>query len=84
MVVSQEDAKLWVGTINTDLWIIEGEGKRYNFPRKNGDKQYCNVEGIGITSTPGMIVAVTDKMKEDQDKDCEEYDQSISLWTIPT
>lgn len=83
-VTSQEASLLWLGTLNTATWKIEGTGKIYQFPRnKKGKIKYCNVEGL-IQLSDKRFATVTDKYKKDkQPKNCAKHDQSIQLFELP-
>lgn len=64
-----------------------GEGKVYELPRDEDDKRvFCNVEGIAFSPDPresNTLYLVSDRRKPEQNKRCEEYDQSIHKVELP-
>jgi hypothetical protein len=54
-----------------------------DFPRDNDcNVQYCNIEGVNWLHD-NLLVAVSDKAKDDQDFRCVGKDQSIHVFSIP-
>jgi hypothetical protein len=84
VVVSQESAQMWIGTLNPENWQIGGAGKIYQFPRNaKGKKIYCNVEGVAWLNDK-QLVTVTDRIKKKkQPKRCAKKDQSIQIFELP-
>lgn len=83
-VVSQASAQLWIGTLDTKAWQINGEGKLYQFPHNaEGEVIYCNIEGVAWL-TDKQLVTVTDRRKKgEQAKCCGQKDQSIQIFELP-
>jgi hypothetical protein len=82
-IVSQETARLWVGTIRFRDWSIVGRGRMYDFPRtKKGKRKYCTVEGLSWIS-PRTFVMVSDLSKKNYPKRCGQHDQSIHVFRLP-
>lgn len=81
-IVSQESSALWVGELDMEKWRVKGPGKIFSFPKKNGNKIYCNVEGVAWVGDT-RLVTVTDKMKSDQAETCADGDQSIQVFSLP-
>lgn len=83
-VVSQASAQLWIGTLDTKTWQINGVGKLYPFPRNaEGEVIYCNIEGVAWL-TDKQIITVTDRIKKgEQPKCCGKKDQSIQIFELP-
>jgi hypothetical protein len=82
-VVSQESSALWVGTLAPSLWRVADDGAVYQFPRDDdGDKVYCNVEGVSWLSDTHVVVA-SDKAKPDQKRRARAKDQSIHVFALP-
>ena len=83
-VVSQETARLWIGTLRFRDWTITGRGTIYDFPRtKKGKTKYCTIEGLSWLS-PRTFVMVSDLSKTVHPKRCRKRDQSIHIFRIPT
>ena len=81
-VISQDSAKLWIGTLRDKEWDFIDEGVVYVFPRnKKGKKVYCNIEGICWIS-PHQIIVVSDKCKASQPKRCKKKEQSVHIFDI--
>ncbi len=82
-VVSQENSRLWIGTLRFRDWTITGPGKIYDFPRsKKGKPKYCTLEGLCWLS-PRSFVMVSDLSKDHYHKRCSKRDQSIHIFRIP-
>jgi hypothetical protein len=82
-VVSQQDARLWLGTFRPGDWTIVGRGRQYDFPRtKKGKRLYCTIEGISWLSA-GTFVAVSDLSKKGFPSRCDRKDQSIHVFRLP-
>jgi hypothetical protein len=83
-VVSQQTARLWVGTLRFRDWTINGRGTIYDFPRTSkGKRKYCTLEGLCWLS-PSALVLVSDLSGPDDPKRCKKRDQSIHLFRLPT
>lgn len=88
-IVSQEDSKLWVGTLSSTDWSLSG-GKTYAFPKgdTNGNVGagnnvlYANVEGVSFISET-QIVVVSDKAKSDQPDYHKFKEQSVHIFNLP-
>ena len=82
-VVSQRSSGLWIGSLNTSSWTIDGPGRVYDFPRsRKGKIQYGNVEGV-CWIAEDRVAVVSDRRKSDEPKRYEEKDQSIHIFEIP-
>ena len=83
-VISQQDSRLWIGTLRFRDWTITGRGTIYDFPRtKKGRPKYCTLEGLCWLS-PRSFVLVSDLCKADQRKGCRKRDESIHVFRIPS
>jgi len=83
-ISSQEDAKLWVGRIDTKKWELSTTGV-YHFPRNDHCQiKYCNIEGVYFLNED-MVVGVSDQMKNKgrQSFRCMEKDQSMHIFVLP-
>ncbi|WP_152620324.1 SdiA-regulated/phytase-like domain-containing protein [Pedobacter lusitanus] len=88
-ITSQEDSKLWIGTLSNTDWTISG-GKTYEFPRGNSsgvvgagnNVLYGNIEGVSFISDT-QVVVVSDKAKSDQPSYQKFKDQSIHIFNLP-
>lgn len=88
-IVSQEDSKLWIGTLSSTDWSLSG-GKTYEFPKGdvNGvigagnNVLYANVEGVSFISDT-QIVVVSDKAKSDQPDYHKFKEQSVHIFNLP-
>jgi hypothetical protein len=81
-VISQETARLWIGTLRFQDWTIGGEGAVYDFPAtKRGKPKYCTLEGLSWLSNT-MFVMVSDLSKRDHSKRCSKRDQSIHIFRL--
>lgn len=88
-ITSQQDSKLWVGTLNSTDWAITG-GKTYEFPKGNSsgvvgsgnNVLYANVEGVSFINDT-QIVVVSDKAKSDQPSYQKFKDQSVHIFNLP-
>jgi len=83
-VVSQENAKLWIGEFHDHGWDWRNAGHTYIFPySSNGEIHYGNVEGVSWLAQ-NRIVAVSDRKKAYQPEHVAEKDQSIHIFDIPS
>ncbi|MGY0038744.1 hypothetical protein [Pedobacter sp. NJ-S-72] len=88
-ITSQEDSKLWIGTLSGTEWALTG-GKTYSFPTGNSsgvvgsgnNVLYGNVEGVSFISDT-QIVVVSDKAKSDQPSYQKFKDQSVHVFNLP-
>lgn len=88
-ITSQEDAQLWIGTLNDSSWTITS-GTAYEFPKGSSsgvvgagtDVLYGNIEGISFISDT-QIVVVSDKAKSSQPSYQSYKDQSIHIFNLP-
>ena len=81
-VVSQQDAKLWLGQLDFDTWTIVGDedaGTTYTFPKENGSVVFCNVEGVSFLESNRIVIS-TDS---DDKSPCDTYAESVATFTIP-
>ncbi len=82
-VISQQTARLWIGTLNAKDWTITGRGKIYDFPlNKKGKHKYCTLEGLCWLNARDFV-AVSDLSKGDYSKRCRKHDQSIHVFRLP-
>ena len=82
-VVSQQAARLWLGTFRPGDWTIVGRGRQYDFPRtKKGKRVYCTIEGISWLSAD-TFVAVSDRSKRNVPSRCHRKDESIHIFRLP-
>ncbi len=82
-IVSQASSGLWIGSLDSSSWTIDGDGQVYDFPRSSkGKTVYGNAEGV-CWIAEDRIVIVSDRRKSDQPKRCGEKDQSIHVFEIP-
>ena len=87
-VTSQEDSRLWIGTLKSsgstpdDIdFMIEGHGINYQFQEKK-KSEYCNVEGVSFVND-NTLVLVSDKKKKKQKARCTAKDQSVHVFSLP-
>lgn len=91
-ISSQEDSQVWIGQMKgqdaNGLWDVDSmeldsKGKIYSFPKNdNCQTVYCNVEGLSWINDD-MLLAVSDKMKKNQNFVCFEKDQSVHAFVLP-
>jgi uncharacterized protein YjiK len=83
-ITSQGSSAVWTGELDVKNWKIVDLGHVYNFPKdKNGNKIYCNIEGVSWIAND-RLVAVSDAKKKEQPEECHEKDQSIHIISIKT
>lgn len=83
-VISQQDSRLWTGTLRFGTWTIADEGTTYEFPRtKKGKIQYKTVEGLSWL-TDRTFVCVSDLTKPHHKERCQKKDQSIHIFKLPS
>jgi hypothetical protein len=81
-VLSQQSARLWIGTLRFD-WTIAGEGETFAFPgTKNGKIKYRTLEGL-CWLTDRSFVCVSDLSKRHHTKRHRKTDQSIHVFKLP-
>ncbi|MBB6274504.1 hypothetical protein HDF26_004982 [Pedobacter cryoconitis] len=88
-ITSQQDSRLWIGTLSSTEWTITG-GKTYAFPTGNSNGVvgsgnnvlYANVEGVSFINDT-QIVVVSDKAKSDQPSYQKFKDQSVHIFNLP-
>ncbi|MBB6501369.1 hypothetical protein [Pedobacter cryoconitis] len=88
-VTSQQDSRLWIGTLSSTDWSVTG-GTIYEFPRGNSSGVvgagnsvlYANIEGVSFINDK-QIVVVSDKAKSDQPAEQSYKDQSIHIFNLP-
>jgi uncharacterized protein YjiK len=83
-ITSQESSAVWTGKLDVESWKIVDLGHVYNFPRdKNGNKIYCNIEGVSWIANDRLVVVSDEKKDNDeQPEECREKDQSIHIISI--
>jgi hypothetical protein len=82
-VLSQQSARLWIGTLRFGDWTIVNKGRTYEFPRtKKGHIKYQTLEGL-CWLTGRSFVCVSDLSKPGYRKTCRKTDQSIHVFTLP-
>ena len=82
-VISQQDSRLWIGTLRTRDWTITGRGTTYDFPRtKTGKHKYCTLEGLCWLDARNFVL-VSDLSKGDYSRRCRKHDQSIHVFRLP-
>jgi hypothetical protein len=81
-VISQQDSRLWVGTLRRGAWTIAGRGRTYDFPRtKAGKPRYCTLEGLCWVNDRTFAV-VSDLSKRSYRAKCDKKDQSIHVFRL--
>ena len=76
-ITSQESSAIWIGGLDVENWQINDIGKVYYFPKdKNGNKTYCNIEGVSWVANNRLVV-ISDAKKKKQPNECQEKEQSI-------
>jgi len=81
-ITSQESSAMWTGELDVENWKIKDPGHVYNFPKgKNGNKIYCNIEGVSWIVNDRLVV-VSDAKKDEQQEECRDKDQSIHIISI--
>jgi hypothetical protein len=82
-VLSQQSARLWIGTLRFGEWTIAGRGKTFEFPRtKKGKIKYRTLEGL-CWLTDRSFVCVSDLSKRHHTKRHRKADQSIHVFKLP-
>ena len=82
-VISQETARLWIGTLRVRDWTILDRGRIYDFPRtKKGKPKYCTLEGLFWLNSTSFVL-VSDLSKGHYDGRCQKKDQSIHVFRLP-
>lgn len=82
-ITSQASAMAWVARVIPGETVTFDEGALFEFPRdEHGDVIFCNVEGVAWGGK-GLLVTVSDRMKQDQAERCGQCDQSIQVFRIP-
>ena len=83
-ITSQESSAVWTGELDVANWQAKDFGHVYHFPKdKNGNKIYCNIEGVSWIANDRLVV-VSDAKKKKQPEECLEKDQSIHFISINT
>ena len=88
-VTSQEDSRVWVGTLSSASWSVTGTGTIYTFPTGSSSGVvgsgsyvlYGNVEGVSFMND-STIVTCTDKVKSSQPSYQSYKDQSVQIFTL--
>jgi len=89
-ITSQQDSKVWVGTLSTTTWAITGNSTTYSFPKgdANGNVSstgtntiYANVEGVSFINDT-TIVTCTDKADGGDPSYKKTKDQSIQVFKL--
>ena len=72
----------WVARVIPGETVTFDEGALFEFPRdEHGDVIFCNVEGVAWGGK-GLLVTVSDRMKQNQAERCGQCDQSIQVFRI--
>ena len=78
-ITSQESSAIWVGGLDVQNWQLDDIGVVYYFPKdKDGNKIYCNIEGVSWVANNRLVV-VSDAKKKTQPDECQEKEQSIHI-----
>ena len=81
-ITSQESSAVWVAGLDVENWQINDTGTVYYFPKdKNGNKTYCNIEGVAWAANNRLVV-VSDAKKKTQPDECQEKEQSIHIVSL--
>jgi len=88
-ITSQEESKLWIGTLSGTEWALTG-GKTYSFPTGSSsgvvgagnNVLYGNIEGVSFISDT-QVVVVSDKAKSDQPSYQKFKEQSVHVFNLP-
>jgi hypothetical protein len=82
-VISQQDSRLWIGTLRRADWSVAGDGRIYDFPRtRKGKLRYCMLEGLCWLSDDSFVL-VSDLSKRGHSGRCGRTDQSIHIFKLP-
>jgi len=82
-VLSQQSARLWIGTLRFGDWTIADRGNTFEFPRtKKGKIKYRTLEGL-CWLTDGSFVCLSDLSKRHHAKRHRKADQSIHVFKLP-
>jgi hypothetical protein len=92
-ITSSEESEVWIGQLtgqdpSSGLWDMDAvdfdsNGDIYNFPRDNEcTKIYCGIKGVQWLKG-NMLLAVSDKMENEQDYQYFDKDQSIHIFALP-
>lgn len=84
-IASQENAAVFIGTLDLDGGVRVTEGKIIDLPRNDEcEIKYCNIEGVAFVDEK-TIVAVSDSMKSKgkQHFRCREKDESLHIFQLP-
>ena len=83
-VISQMSSALWLGSLAPSGWQVTGPGTCYALPRgADGGIVYGTAEGVSWMA-PDQLVMVSDKAKPEQDPRCQDKDQSIHIFRVPS
>jgi hypothetical protein len=84
-ISSQENAQVYIGSMDLESFEVSSDGITYNFPRNdNCEIVYCSVEGLEWLGD-NMLVAASDQMKDGgrQPFRCLAHDQAVHVFVIP-
>lgn len=82
VVLSQESARIWLGTLHPGEWAFLDEGTVHALPRtRSARRAYCTPEGVAWINADHLVV-VSDRRKRDDPKRCAKRDQSVHLFRI--
>jgi hypothetical protein len=82
-VLSQQSARLWIGTLRFGDWTIADKGTTFEFPRtKKGKIKYRTLEGLCWLSDRSFV-CVSDLSKRHHTKRHRKTDQSIHVFRLP-
>jgi len=88
-VTSQENSRLWIGSLRSDAWQVADSGKVYRFPvgsktgeMGNGKKElYANIEGVTFIND-STLATCTDRVKASQPEMEAIRDQSVQVFRL--
>lgn len=80
-VLSQASAALWLGTLTTSPFAIQGPGQIFDFPKNaDGTEAYCELEGITFLDA-STFAMVSDKTNDKTY--CNDKDTSAHIFHLP-
>lgn len=88
-VISQEDARIWIGQLSPSCWKFTGKHTVYTIPTGNENGEtgkgnrvlYGNLEGVSFAND-STLVTCTDQVRNSQPVYQQHKDQSIQVWRI--
>jgi hypothetical protein len=80
-IVSQKDARLWIGRVDPARWLIIGDGHTSEFPRsRKGKRKYCNLEGVAWLAADRLALVSDRAKRKSQRRRCRRHDESIHIF----